>query len=134
MRRIMVSQRSYVATGLGRDANDAADPDHSIIPPDGMLTVEGLRRAVAAENKAALAAGGGPGGSGYGANAKPGGIDTVIVACSDLYGRLVGKRYSADYFLRSDAATKGSHGCAYLFTTDMEPVGFCVCRSPQPFA
>lgn len=51
-------------------------------------------------------------------------IETVIVAFSDHYGRLVGKRFDADFFLES-IATDGTHGCDYLLTTDMEmePVG-----------
>ncbi len=46
-------------------------------------------------------------------------IDTVIVAFTDHYGRLMGKRYAADTFL-DDAAAHGTHGCNYLLTTDME--------------
>ena len=50
-------------------------------------------------------------------------IDTVIVAFSDHYGRLLGKRLDADYFL-AEAARRGTHACNYLLTTDieMEPV------------
>ncbi len=50
-------------------------------------------------------------------------IDTVIVAFTDLYGRLVGKRYDAAFFLES-VADQGSHACDYLLTVDveMEPV------------
>ena len=46
-------------------------------------------------------------------------IETVIVAFSDHYGRLMGKRYDAEFFLQS-IAEKGTHGCDYLLTTDME--------------
>jgi len=46
-------------------------------------------------------------------------IDTVILACTDLYGRLVGKRFDADFFL-SSGAKDGTHACDYLFTADME--------------
>jgi len=46
-------------------------------------------------------------------------IDTVIVAFSDHYGRLLGKRLDADYFL-AEAARQGTHACNYLLTTDME--------------
>ncbi len=46
-------------------------------------------------------------------------IDTVIVAFTDHYGRLVGKRFDAEFFLES-AVTDGTHGCDYLLTTDME--------------
>ena len=50
-------------------------------------------------------------------------VDTVVVAFSDLYGRLMGKRYDARFFL--DAAVEGgSHACDYLLTVDlgMNPV------------
>lgn len=46
-------------------------------------------------------------------------IDTVIIAFPDLYGRLLGKRVSADFFL-SDVASHGIHACDYLLTADME--------------
>jgi len=46
-------------------------------------------------------------------------IDTVIVAFPDPFGRLVGKRFRADYFL--DAVAKhGTHGCNYLLTVNLE--------------
>jgi glutamine synthetase len=48
-----------------------------------------------------------------------GDIETVVVAFSDHYGRLMGKRYAADTFL-DDAAAHGTHACNYLLTTDME--------------
>jgi len=50
-------------------------------------------------------------------------IDTVLVAFSDLYGRLMGKRYDAEFFLAA-AVEGGSHACDYLLTVDMdmEPV------------
>jgi glutamine synthetase len=46
-------------------------------------------------------------------------IDTVITAFPDLYGRLMGKRIAADFFLDSVAAG-GMHACDYLLTVDME--------------
>lgn len=48
-----------------------------------------------------------------------GAIDTIAVVFTDLYGRLVGKRFDADYFLEV-AAQEGTHGCDYLLTVDME--------------
>ena len=45
-------------------------------------------------------------------------IDTVILAFPDLYGRLLGKRLDASFFL-SDVSG-GTHVCDYLFTIDME--------------
>ncbi|MBX2872632.1 MAG: glutamine synthetase family protein [Saprospiraceae bacterium] len=46
-------------------------------------------------------------------------IETIIVAFTDHYGRLVGKRFDGDFFLES-IAKDGTHGCDYLLTTDME--------------
>ena len=60
-----------------------------------MLDVEGLRSAV---------------GEGL--------IDTVILGFPDLYGRLLGKRLDASFFLTDVAG--GTHACDYLFTVDME--------------
>lgn len=48
-----------------------------------------------------------------------GAVDTVIVAFTDLYGRLLGKRLDADFFL-SHAAEQGTHACDYLLTVDVE--------------
>lgn len=54
---------------------------------------------------------------------RTGQIDTVIVALPDPFGRLVGKRFRADLFLKS-VATHGTHGCNYLLTVnlDMDPL------------
>jgi len=46
-------------------------------------------------------------------------IDTVLVAFTDHYGRLMGKRYDAGFFLE-DAAQHGSHACDYLLTVDRD--------------
>jgi len=48
-----------------------------------------------------------------------GSIDTVVVGFTDHYGRTMGKRFDADFFLESCAAD-GTHGCDYLLTVDME--------------
>ena len=45
-------------------------------------------------------------------------IDTVLVAQTDMQGRLMGKRFHAEHFLRS--AWEETHGCNYLLTVDME--------------
>jgi glutamine synthetase len=50
---------------------------------------------------------------------RDGEIDTVGVVCTDLYGRLIGKRYDASFFLEA-VVPGGSHACDYLLTTDME--------------
>jgi glutamine synthetase len=61
----------------------------------GMLTLEELKQAVA-----------------------DGEIDTVLVAQIDMQGRLMGKRFQAEFFLES--AWKETHSCNYLLATDME--------------
>ncbi|MAG94074.1 MAG: glutamine synthetase [Planctomycetaceae bacterium] len=48
-----------------------------------------------------------------------GAIDTIVVAFSDLYGRLMGKRFDARFFLEQ-TAEHGTHACDYLLTVDME--------------
>ena len=53
---------------------------------------------------------------------KAGSIDTVLVAMVDMQGRLIGKRFQAEYFV--DGAHEETHGCDYLLANDidMEPV------------
>lgn len=48
-----------------------------------------------------------------------GAIDTVIVAFTDMQGRLVGKRVSARLFLE-DVAEHGAEACNYLLAVDVE--------------
>ncbi len=62
----------------------------------GMLTLEVLTAKVEAEE-----------------------IETVILAFPDHYGRLMGKRVDAEFFL-NEAARQGTHACNYLLTVDME--------------
>lgn len=64
--------------------------------PKGLLSLTDLTHAVTAER-----------------------IETVIVAFTDHYGRMMGKRFDADFFLET-CAKDGTHGCDYLLTTDME--------------
>jgi len=64
--------------------------------PLGMLTVEQLRAQV-----------------------HSGAVDTVIVAFTDHYGRLMGKRFEAGFFLECTLKS-GSEACNYLLTVDME--------------
>jgi glutamine synthetase len=66
---------------------------------EGMLTLEALKKAVAA-----------------------GELDTVLVCLPDMQGRLVGKRFHAQFFV--DGAYEETHGCDYLLANDidMEPV------------
>ena len=46
-------------------------------------------------------------------------IDTVLMVFTDLYGRFMGKRYDAEFFLE-EGAGHGTHACDYLITVDME--------------
>jgi glutamine synthetase len=57
---------------------------------------------------------------------RDGSVDTVIVALTDMQGRLMGKRVQAEAFLNG-VADHGIHFCTYLLGTDMEmntPDGF----------
>ncbi len=46
-------------------------------------------------------------------------IDTVIVAFPDVFGRLMGKRFTGQTFIDT-VAEHGTHGCNYLLTVDIE--------------
>ncbi|NDH11843.1 MAG: hypothetical protein EBY44_09015, partial [Actinobacteria bacterium] len=46
-------------------------------------------------------------------------IDSVVVGFTDHYGRTMGKRFDAEFFLES-CAEGGTHACDYLLTVDME--------------
>ncbi|MFI8854368.1 glutamine synthetase family protein [Streptomyces sp. NPDC053499] len=46
-------------------------------------------------------------------------IDTVVLAFTDMQGRLQGKRFAAPFFL-SDVLDGGSEGCNYLLAVDVE--------------
>ncbi len=61
----------------------------------GMLTLEELRTCVA-----------------------EGSIDTVLACQVDMQGRLMGKRFHAQFFV--DGGFKETHSCNYLLATDME--------------
>lgn len=49
----------------------------------------------------------------------PGDIDTVLVAFPDVYGRLLGKRFTCEHFL-ARVLSGGMHVCNYLLTVDLE--------------
>jgi glutamine synthetase len=49
-----------------------------------------------------------------------GSIDTVVVAFTDMQGRLMGKRVDGDYFLDHHIAEHGVEGCNYLLALEME--------------
>ncbi len=61
----------------------------------GNITLEALREMIAA-----------------------GRIDTVITAIPDMQGRLMGKRFQAEFFV--DSAWQETHCCNYLVATDLE--------------
>lgn len=50
---------------------------------------------------------------------KSGKIDTVIVGFPDVFGRLIGKRFTGQFFLQN-VLGHGTHGCSYLLTVDIE--------------
>jgi glutamine synthetase len=50
---------------------------------------------------------------------KVGEIETVILCFTDHYGRLMGKRLDAEFFLEI-GLKQGTHACDYLLTVDME--------------
>jgi glutamine synthetase len=49
-----------------------------------------------------------------------GAIDTVVVAFTDMQGRLMGKRLHAAFFLEENIAQHGVEGCNYLLALEME--------------
>ncbi|HUJ07764.1 MAG TPA: glutamine synthetase family protein [Streptosporangiaceae bacterium] len=51
--------------------------------------------------------------------AEAGEVDTVILAFTDMQGRLQGKRLSAEYFF-DEVAHHGAEGCNYLLAVDVE--------------
>ena len=55
-----------------------------------------------------------------GAAVKKGEIDTVVVAFTDMQGRLMGKRVDAEYFMESAAKGEAVEGCNYLLAVDMD--------------
>src|SRR4030095_9591818 len=62
-------------------------------------------------------------------------IDTVITVFPDVFGRLVGKRFTGDFFLK-EVASRGTHGCNYLLTVniEMDPMdGFKLANWEQGF-
>jgi glutamine synthetase len=47
-------------------------------------------------------------------------LDTVVVAFTDMQGRLLGKRLHRDYFLEDSVLEHGVEGCNYLLALEME--------------
>ena len=59
---------------------------------------------------------------------RDGSVDTLIVAITDMQGRLMGKRVQAEAILNG-VIDHGAHFCTYLLGTDMEmntPDGFAL--------
>ena len=54
------------------------------------------------------------------AEVEAGAIDTVVVAFTDMQGRLMGKRLHAEFFCDEMAAEHPVEGCNYLLALDME--------------
>src|SRR5882672_1482906 len=48
-----------------------------------------------------------------------GAIDTVVVAITDMQGRLQGKRIHANFFL-DEVVAHGTEGCNYLLAVDVD--------------
>src|SRR5882724_3434956 len=57
--------------------------------------------------------------------AELGELDTVVVAFTDMQGRLMGKRLHAEFFVEEMEAGHSVEGCNYLLALDME-------MDPQP--
>jgi glutamine synthetase len=53
------------------------------------------------------------------AKIRKGEIDTVITVFPDVFGRLVGKRFTGKFFI-DHVAENGTHGCNYLLTVNLE--------------
>ena len=54
------------------------------------------------------------------AEIESGAIDTIVVAFTDMQGRLMGKRVHSQFFLEGEVAEHGVEGCNYLLALDME--------------
>jgi glutamine synthetase len=81
---------------VGTKPNENLSEELPVVSTAGNLTLESLTVRVAA-----------------------GEIDTVIVAFTDMQGRLIGKRLSARLFIE-DAASHGAECCNYLLAVDVE--------------
>ena len=45
-------------------------------------------------------------------------VDTVVACMVDMQGRLIGKRFQAEFFV--DSAHEETHGCNYLLADDID--------------
>jgi glutamine synthetase len=80
----------------GLDARRARPEGHSVTQAEGLLTIDELRSLVAA-----------------------GKVDTVVIAITDMQGRLQGKRCAANYFL-DVVLPDAAEGCNYLLAVDVD--------------
>ena len=53
------------------------------------------------------------------AKIKSGEVDTVVVAMTDMQGRLTGKRIHGEFFL-DEVLKHGTEGCNYLLAVDVD--------------
>ena len=51
---------------------------------------------------------------------RDGSIDTIVVAFTDMQGRLMGKRLQGSFFQDGGIAYHGIEGCNYLLALEME--------------
>ena len=72
-----------------------------------MLTEPRTRKAILSQEELAL-------------QVERGEVDTVVVAFTDMQGRVMGKRVEAGYFLETAGHGEAVEGCNYLLALDME--------------
>jgi len=72
-----------------------------------MLTEPRTRKAILTQEELAL-------------QVERGEVDTVVVAFTDMQGRLMGKRVEAGYFIETAGHGEAVEGCNYLLALDME--------------
>ena len=88
---------SAASGGVSTPPGSSCSPPGSRVDSRAMLTLDELTKAVA-----------------------DGSIDTVIVAFTDMQGRLMGKRLHGEFFVEEHVGEHGVEGCNYLLALDME--------------
>src|SRR5437762_6037580 len=79
-----------------------------------MLTTDKADKAAHGERRPALSK------DQLAAEVEKGQIDTIVVAFTDMQGRLMGKRLDAEYFMDTAGHGESVEGCNYLLALDME--------------
>src|SRR3954447_532232 len=79
-----------------------------------MLTTDKADKAAQGERRRALSK------DQLAADVEKGQIDTIVVAFTDMQGRLMGKRLDAEYFMETAGHGESVEGCNYLLALDME--------------